>query len=122
MMRGIDRTLRRLPPPVIAALRPIRDRFLTKRHAELEYWRHQHDLGGGQFSTGDYYERLLLAIAGEPDAAFLSGQVVADFGCGPQGSLAWATPAAIRIGIDVLADRYCDEFRTDSLSRTGWFT
>jgi SAM-dependent methyltransferase len=117
-MRRLDRTLRRLPPPVIAALRPIRSRFLTKENAELEYWRHEHDQAGGRFPTddSDHYERLLLAIAGEADAAFLAGKVVADFGCGPRGSLSWAAPAAVRIGIDVLADRYCDDFTADVLS------
>jgi SAM-dependent methyltransferase len=117
-VRRLDRTLRRLPPPLIAALRPIRNRLLTKEHAELEYWHHEHDLSGGRFPTedSDHYERILLAIAGEADAAFLAGKVVADFGCGPRGSLAWAKPAAVRIGIDVLADRYCDDFTADVLS------
>jgi SAM-dependent methyltransferase len=117
-VRRLDKALRRLPPPVIAALRPIRNRFLAKGHAELEYWRHEHDLAGERFppDNSDHFERLLLAIAGEADATFLAGKVVADFGCGPRGSLAWAKPAAVRIGIDVLADRYCDDFTQDVLA------
>jgi SAM-dependent methyltransferase len=58
----------------------------------------------------------MLGMAEEPDSSFLAGRIVADFGCGPRGSLAWATDAALRIGIDVLADRYCDEFTGDALS------
>jgi SAM-dependent methyltransferase len=58
----------------------------------------------------------MLAMAEEPDSSFLAGKVVADFGCGPRGSLVWATDATVRIGIDVLADRYCDEFTGDVLS------
>jgi SAM-dependent methyltransferase len=48
----------------------------------------------------------------------LRGKVVADFGCGPRGSLVWATSPSLRIGIDVLADRYADEF-TDNIISHG---
>ncbi|MGH8247326.1 MAG: class I SAM-dependent methyltransferase, partial [Gammaproteobacteria bacterium] len=40
------------------------------------------------------------------DQSFLEDKVVADFGCGPRGSLCWATQARERIGIDVLAEAY----------------
>ena len=36
----------------------------------------------------------------------MSDKIVADFGCGPLGSLCWATSARLRIGIDVLAAEY----------------
>ena len=58
-----------------------------------------------------YYRKYLLAVAGEADDTFLAGKVIADFGCGPAGSLTWAKSASVRIGIDVLADLYVDEFR-----------
>jgi len=35
------------------------------------------------------YERLMLAMAEEPDDTFLKGKIVTDFGCGPIGSLTW---------------------------------
>ena len=54
----------------------------------------------------------MLAMADEPDDTFLAGKVVADFGCGPRGSLCWATQAKERIGIDILADKY-RRFGTD---------
>jgi len=53
------------------------------------------------------------AVAGEPDAAFVCDKVIADFGCGPRGSLCWATGAKRRIGIDVLAAAYKREFGVD---------
>jgi len=55
-------------------------------------------------------------MAEEPDGGFLSGKIVADFGCGPRGSLAWADSASQRIGIDVLADFYADRFKSDIIS------
>ena len=48
----------------------------------------------------------MLRMAGETDDSFTSERVVADFGCGPRGSLVWAEKARVRIGIDVLADSY----------------
>lgn len=38
----------------------------------------------------------------------LAGKIVADFGCGPQGSLCWAGSARLRIGIDILANSYME--------------
>ena len=77
----------------------------AKWSSELAYWREQ--WSQGRFDNS-YYQHLMLAIAGETSPEFLAGQCVADFGCGPQGSLCWAKPARMRIGIDVLADRYSD--------------
>jgi SAM-dependent methyltransferase len=53
----------------------------------------------------------MLAMAEQPNNDFLEGKVVADFGCGPRGSLVWADSALLRVGIDVLEDGYADEFR-----------
>jgi len=63
-----------------------------------------------------HYKRFMLAMAQEPNDEFLKGKVVADFGCGPRGSLVWASSAFLRIGIDVLADRYADEFTENIIS------
>lgn len=46
---------------------------------------------------------------------FLHDKIVADFGCGPRGSLQWATAARMRIGIDVLADAYLEHFADELL-------
>jgi len=103
------------------ALRPITrqilNRLIPKYDAELNFWRSRLKINKGKFSNS-HYERLLLAIAEEPSDDFLSGKIVADFGCGPRGSLVWASSALLRIGIDVLADRYADEF-TDNIVSHG---
>ena len=84
-------------------------------HAWRTRWKHQRELGfwNAQLAHGQdnaqadlYYRQLMLAVADEPDDSFLAGKIVADFGCGPRGSLNWASSAAQRIGIDVLADAY----------------
>lgn len=101
-----------LPPGWKRVVRPAYQavqRLRSKHGAELSYWVREFDARGGRLPN-EYYEPLMLAIAGEPDSVFLTGKVVADFGCGPQGSLAWARSAALRIGIDVLADRYLERF------------
>lgn len=99
--------LKRLPEPVKVPLR----RFRGKYNEELAFWRERFE--AGQLTdpgTGLYYQRLMLGMAEEPNADFLNGKIVADFGCGPCGTLVWAPNALVRIGIDVLADRYADEF------------
>jgi len=48
-----------------------------------------------------YESRLLLEIA-RPG----HGEKILDVGCGPRGSLEWATEAAERIGLDPLANEY----------------
>lgn len=57
-----------------------------------------------------HYRTLMLDIAQEHDDSFLKGKIVADFGCGPRGSLAWTTAPARRIGIDVLVPIYFECF------------
>lgn len=97
--------------------RPVLNRLIPKHNAELNFWRNRFETDKGKFSNS-HYERLLLAMAEEPSGDFLSGKIVADFGCGPRGSLVWASSALLRIGIDVLADRYADEF-TDNIVSHG---
>ncbi|MFH2008009.1 MAG: class I SAM-dependent methyltransferase [bacterium] len=77
----------------------------TKHVAELHYWKRQESIAGGRLSNL-WYEHRLLGLTEHGDAAALAGKVVADFGCGPCGSLCWAAAAKRRIGIDVLADVY----------------
>jgi SAM-dependent methyltransferase len=104
-----------IPEPIRKAARWVQGRFVRKDDAELSFWRTRPRRADGRLDNS-HYERRMLAMAERPDAAFLDGKVVADFGCGPRGSLLWAGPAAIRIGIDVLSDRYADEFAEDITS------
>lgn len=92
----------------------LKDRCVNKYWAEMRFWRKKRFAEGGRFRN-DHYEGLLLALADQHDETFVSGKVVADFGCGPAGTLTWAGSAALRIGIDVLADRFADEFQSDIL-------
>ena len=77
----------------------------AKYALEFEYWNDRWHAEGGCLKNA-HYEKILLSMAGEEDQEFLKDKVVADFGCGPRGSLQWADAARIRIGIDVLADLY----------------
>lgn len=107
-----------VPQPLGHLFRAVRSRILPdyqKYHAEFSFWHERHRQDQGHFKNA-HYARILLAMAGEADDGFLRGKTVADFGCGPRGSLVWAQAAAFRIGIDVLADRYMDEFKDDLAS------
>lgn len=76
-----------------------------KYASELEYWQRRWEEEGGKLRN-DHYRDRFLAMAGEDDDSFCQDKIVADFGCGPRGSLCWAESARLRIGVDVLADYY----------------
>ena len=114
------------PAPVKRGLRPIRNRIASKSlheglsekdASQLNFWRSRFEIDSGVFENS-HYERLMLAMAEESTPNFIKGKIIADFGCGPRGSMAWASSALVRIGIDVLADRYADEF-TDNITSHG---
>jgi SAM-dependent methyltransferase len=75
-----------------------------KYEEELSYWKERYDKEGSKLGHA-HYKQLMLLISGKDEEFFLD-KIVADFGCGPRGSLLWMTNARIRIGIDVLVDRY----------------
>lgn len=80
-----------------------------KYDGEMAYWRRKYRDEGMMFAN-EHYERRMLSIAQEIDDSFLENKVIADFGCGPRGSLKWAKSPLMKIGIDVLASRYMEEF------------
>lgn len=94
----------------------VRRTLVHKSDAEFSYWNERHRDEGGRFRHS-HYKRLMVAIAGEQDSGFVADKIVADFGCGPRGSLAWASEARLRLGIDVLATRYWNAF--DDLADQG---
>ncbi len=115
---GIQDALKAVTPaPVKKFIRSIRNRFIRKHDAELSFWRSRLEIDNGRFKNS-HYKRLMLAVAEETTDDFLKGKIVADFGCGPRGSLVWADSAVLRIGIDILADRYADEF-TENITSHG---
>lgn len=81
----------------------------NKYDGEMAYWRKKYKEEGQKFEN-EHYERIMLSIAQEKDDTFLKNRVIADFGCGPRGSLKWAKSPIIKIGIDVLASKYMEEF------------
>ena len=104
-----------LPEPLKVVRRRIRHRLMTKDEAQFAFWKSRLEIDGGRFQNS-HYERLMLGMAEESNTDFLTGEVVADFGCGPRGSLVWASSARMRIGIDVLANSYAEEFTSNILS------
>ena len=103
-----------IPGPFKKILRPVfyAARKPDKYKKSLDFWRSRLDIDGGTFKNS-HFERLMLGIAGEDSDRFLTGRILADFGCGPRGSLVWAKSAALRIGIDVLAGRYAEVFKSN---------
>ena len=108
-MAGLVDVVRNLPRPVRRVVYSVSRHFVQKEYAEMAYWKTRWAEENGGFDNS-HYRKLMLGIAGEADESFLDGLTVADFGCGPRGSLTWAKSASVRIGIDVLASRYFDSF------------
>lgn len=86
--------------------------FISKGDNELKFWVSRLEIDKGVF-VNSHYRRLMLAMAEKEDDGFVSGKRIADFGCGPRGSLVWAKNADLRVGIDVLSDRYVDHFKSN---------
>ena len=83
-----------------------------KYASEYGYWEMVFEREKRHFNNS-HYKELILGIAGEKNDDFLNGKVVADFGCGPRGSLAWMERPAVKIGIDVLSQYYFEKFGDD---------
>ena len=75
----------------------------VKEYYELKYWKGKHQSEGTL--TNDHYEYFYTTHFCV-DASFYKDKVVLDIGCGPRGSLEWASMAKRRIGLDPLADKY----------------
>lgn len=102
-----------------ALLRRLYYVFQSKHGAELRYWQKCFHKEGGDFQNS-HYAKLMLGIADEVDDSFLSAKVVADFGCGPRGSLVWTSAPAIKLGIDVLIPAYFQHFG-NSMAKHGMY-
>lgn len=104
-----------LPRPVKRPLAWVRSKIIPKNTAAITYWKTRHQEENGRF-LNDWYQRRMLWVAGESDPGFLKSKVVADFGCGPRGSLLWAKDAELRLGLDVLSQLYSSLFPGDVVS------
>lgn len=95
--------------------RRLRDRARPgpKGTSELRYWRERAEAEGvirdgvlqDSSLQNDHYERVFTSHFGlTPE--FFAGKRILDVGCGPRGSLEWATMAAECVGVDPLAEDY----------------
>ena len=73
------------------------------RSGELEYWSERKDSEGRL--ANHWFEHFYTTHFGLSLADY-TGKRVLDIGCGPRGSLEWATTARERVGLDPLADDY----------------
>lgn len=85
-----------------------------KYESELSYWKNRFVLEGNNFNN-QHYKALFLGLANEKNDNFLKDKIIADFGCGPRGSLAWTDIPKEKIGIDVLSTTYFDTFGDELL-------
>jgi SAM-dependent methyltransferase len=80
------------------------DPVRIKRTAELDFWRGVFDREAGRPRNG-YFPALFQDFFGLT-GDFYGGKRLLDVGCGPAGSLEWATMAAERVGLDPLVGQY----------------
>jgi ubiquinone/menaquinone biosynthesis C-methylase UbiE len=74
-----------------------------KAEAELAFWESRLQQQG--VLSNDHFEYFYTAQF-RLDRAFYRNKAMLDIGCGPRGSLEWATQARMRIGLDPLAEAY----------------
>lgn len=98
-VRDVFRKARHLVSPLARRVAPVR----WKRLNEALFWAERRAREG--VLRNDHYMRFYTTHFGLSDEDY-RGRVVADIGCGPRGSLVWATMAGRRIGIDPLMRTY----------------
>lgn len=76
---------------------------LSKERSELQYWRRRAQVEG---TLGNAQYERIFTVHFDLTPDFYAGTRILDVGCGPRGSLEWATMAAERVGLDPLADTY----------------
>jgi len=92
------RFARDLISPFARVLFPIR----WKEFNELHYWKRARK---ARELSNTHFRNFYTAHFGLSDS-FYTAKTILDIGCGPRGSLEWATMAARRIGLDPLACEY----------------
>ena len=84
-------------------VRAFRGTTGLKEMCELDYWRGRARQEGSLRNS--HYAYFYTEHFGL-ERRFYEGKKVLDIGCGPRGSLEWASMAAERVGLDPLADSY----------------
>ena len=80
------------------------NRARMKQTAEMDFWRGVFRRDGGRPGNGHFAG--LFQQTFDLTGDFYRGKRLLDVGCGPAGSLEWATMAAERVGVDPLVGRY----------------
>ncbi|MBN1436486.1 MAG: class I SAM-dependent methyltransferase [Sedimentisphaerales bacterium] len=74
-----------------------------KESKELAFWKAKVKTDG--VLANHYYRHFCTTHFGLAES-YYDGKVILDIGCGPRGSLEWASMAARRVGLDPLAKEY----------------
>lgn len=77
--------------------------FQWKGFNEILYWKNKKKAEGEL--SNNHYKYFYTTHFGLDDS-FYNNKVILDIGCGPRGSLEWASMASRRIGVDPLAKEY----------------
>jgi ubiquinone/menaquinone biosynthesis C-methylase UbiE len=90
-----------------------------KNNSELEYWKKRFIVEGNTFQNSWYKKHMLNMV--NVNESFFQNKVVADFGCGPRGSLDWLKNSKLNLGIDVNVGLYADSFKSAFLNKNMIF-
>ena len=105
LIRVIKKVLKRLFK-IVRAENPIK----IKEFHELSFWSNQKNIEG--VLSNSHYEYFYTTHF-QIEKSVYDGKVLMDIGCGPRGSLEWASNAKRRIGLDPLASKYVNELGAD---------
>lgn len=104
------RILKLFPGPVKRKIKKVVDRIFKNRSSvefkelnEFNYWKVRKNNEG---DLKNYHYEYFYTRHFQLEPSFYNNKVILDIGCGPRGSLEWATMAKRRIGLDPLAKQY----------------
>lgn len=97
--KQLKRLARDLTSRIVRKFSPVR----WKEFNELHYWKRRKKAEGSL--SNRHYEYFYTTHFGL-DRSYYKDMVILDIGCGPRGSLEWASMASRRIGLDPLAKEY----------------
>ena len=95
------RLLKKIRDVLVRNLFPI----VYKRYHELRYWKKQYYQEKCLYN--EHYKKYYTKYINMEESAYKNKNIL-DVGCGPRGSLEWATMCNKRIGIDPLAEKYLE--------------
>lgn len=89
--------------PLVSSITGKLSYIKWKEFNELNYWRQRKQIEG--VLSNSHYKHFYTAHFGLDDSYYIN-KIILDIGCGPRGSLEWASMAKRRIGLDPLAEEY----------------